>query len=205
MVGVAAGAELPPAFCDADAVLVAQRLIGIWLQVGSAGGVIVETEAYRPDDRASHSYNGETPRNRAMFGPPAHAYVYRSYGVHWCFNIVCERAGAVLIRALMPVTGIDLMRQRRGIDDMRKLCSGPGRLCQALGIDLSLDGRPIDRPPLLLAEGLAEVEVLVGPRIGITRDVERSWRFGLKGSPFLSRAFRPPISGSRGAGASRAE
>jgi len=184
------GAALPRDLFNADAVLVARRLVGTWLQVGPTGGIVVETEAYRQDDQASHSFRGETARNRAMFGPPAHAYVYRSYGLHWCFNIVCLRGSAVLVRALMPVLGVDIMRDRRGLEDIRRLCSGPGKLCAALGIDPGLDRQPIDRPPILVAEGLADVETVAGPRIGITRDVDRAWRFGLAESRFLSRAFR---------------
>ncbi len=184
------GPPLDRAYFDGDAVAVAQSLIGTWLQVGPTGGIVVETEAYRDDDRASHSYNGQTPRNAAMFGPPGHAYVYRSYGIHWCFNVVCRRGSAVLLRALMPVRGIETMRDRRQRDDIRQLCGGPGRLCSALGIDKSLDGRPLDAPPFLLAGGLREPEIVSGPRIGISRDVHRAWRFGLAGSRYLSRAFR---------------
>lgn len=184
------GEPLDPTVYDADAVTVARRLIGAWLQVGPTGGIIVETEAYRRDDRASHSYNGETPRNAAMFGPPGHAYVYRSYGLHWCFNVVCRRGSAVLLRAVMPVSGIEIMHGRRNVADVRRLCSGPGRLAAALGIDGSLDGAPLDAAPFLMAEGLRSVDIVSGPRIGITRDVDRNWRFGLPGTPFLSRAFR---------------
>lgn len=188
--GSPAGNRLDRAFFDADAVAVARRLIGAWLQVGPTGGFVIETEAYRSDDRASHSYNGETPRNAAMFGPAGHAYVYRSYGLHWCFNVVCRRGSAVLVRALMPVSGIDIMHDRRKVADVRLLCSGPGRLAAALGIDRRLDRKPLDARPFLLAEGQRDVEVICGPRIGITRDVHRNWRFGARGTPYLSRAFR---------------
>lgn len=181
---------LAKSFFDADAVEVARALIGTWLQVGPTGGIVAETEAYRGDDRASHSFNGETARNAAMFGPEGCAYVYRSYGIHWCFNVVCRPGSAVLFRALVPVTGLDVMRGRRGIDDDRRLCSGPGRLCSALGIDGSLNGRPLDAPPFHMAGGLPEPAVVSGPRIGITRDVDRNWRFGLGGTRYLSRAFR---------------
>ena len=135
-----------------------------------------------------------------MFGPPGHAYVYRSYGVHWCLNVVCERpdvASAVLIRALEPTDGIDEMRTRRGLDDVRLLCAGPGRLCQALGITLEHDGRPLDEPPLELLARETTPDISVGPRIGITRAVDRLWRYGVVGSPFLSRTLRPAGSTSR--------
>ena len=184
------GDPLKPPFYDEDAVAVARRLVGAWLQVGPTGGIVVETEAYRSDDRASHSYNGETPRNAAMFGPPGRAYVYRSYGLHWCFNVVCRRGSAVLLRALMPVKGLQIMHARRNVGDARRLCSGPGRLAAALGIDGSLDRAGLDGEPFVLARGLEDVEIVSGPRIGITRDVDRNWRFGVRGSPFLSRAFR---------------
>ena len=125
-----------------------------------------------------------------MFGPTGHAYVYRSYGLHWCFNVVCRRGSAVLLRALMPVSGLEIMHERRNVGDVRRLCSGPGRLAAALGIDRRLDRKPLDAPPFLLAECQRDVDVVSGPRIGITRDVDRNWRFGLRGTPYLSRAFR---------------
>ena len=153
------------------------------------GGIIVETEAYHPEDPASHSYAGPTARNAAMFGPPGRAYVYRSYGIHWCLNVVGRRGRAVLIRALEPVAGLDRMAERRGLADPRALCSGPGKLCQALAVTREHDGLPLDRPPFELHARTAPVELLVGPRIGITKAVDQPWRFGLKGSPFLSRRF----------------
>jgi DNA-3-methyladenine glycosylase len=183
---------LTPGFFADPAAGVARKLIGATLLVDGVGGVIVETEAYDRDDPASHSFGGETPRNASMFGPPGRAYVYRSYGIHWCLNVVCgERAGsAVLIRALAPAVGLDVMRERRRFADARVLCAGPGRLCEALAITRAHDGLPLDRAPFVLAPAATAPDVVVGPRIGIARGVETPWRFGLAGSPFLSRPFR---------------
>jgi DNA-3-methyladenine glycosylase len=173
---------------------VAPELIGATLLVDGVGGPIVEAEAYDREDPASHGYRGLTQRNRAMFGPPGAAYVYRSYGIHWCLNLVCEEEGspaAILIRALEPEHGLDRMRARRGLDDPRLLCAGPGRVCQALGITGEHDGLPLDRPPFELRGAPGEIHVVRGPRVGITRAAELPWRYGLAGSRFLSRALRP--------------
>ncbi len=172
---------------------VARELIGAELYFAGVGGVIVEVEAYHPDDQASHAYgNRRTARNGAMFLAGGHAYVYRSYGVHWCLNLVCEAEGvaaAVLLRALEPTLGLDEMRARRGPVGDRLLCSGPGRLCQALDVTREQDGLPLDRPPFELVARTVEPDLLVGKRIGLTKAAELPWRFGLAGSRYLSRAF----------------
>jgi len=170
----------------------ARELIGAELLVDGVGGPIVELEAYTADDPASHAYRGRTPRNASMFGPAGHAYVYRSYGLHWCLNVVCGPEGianALLVRALEPRHGLDLMRARRGVESERLLCSGPGRLCQALGVTLAHDGLPLDEPPFELLPRAHPYGLVTGPRIGLTKAVERPWRYGADGSPFLSRPF----------------
>jgi DNA-3-methyladenine glycosylase len=174
---------------------VAPELIGATLLFKGAGGIIVEVEAYHHTDPAAHSYNGRTERNAVMFGPPGFAYVYRSYGIHWCVNFVCEAAGsasAVLIRALEPTDGLTAMRRRRGLKDERSLCSGPGKVCEALGITKAHNGLALDNPPFELRGRTNESEIVAGPRIGITKAVDQPWRYGLKGSKFLSKPFKPP-------------
>jgi DNA-3-methyladenine glycosylase len=177
----------------ADSASVARRLIGATLLVDGVGGMIVETEAYDREDPASHSFSGPTARNAAMFGPPAHAYVYRSYGIHWCLNIVCREEGhgaGVLIRAIEPLAGLDRMRERRGLEDLRLLCAGPGRVGQALAITREHNGLSLDASPFELLPASGRTRVVSGPRIGISKAVDQPWRFGLEGSRFLSRPFR---------------
>lgn len=177
---------------DASSPAVARALIGSLLLVDGVGGRIVETEAYDADDPASHSHGGPRPRNASMFGPSGHAYVYRSYGIHWCLNIVCREPGhgaGVLIRALAPTDGMAAMRQRRGLTDERLLCAGPGRVASALGIGHGHDGLPIDAAPFELRPPAVPGDVVVGVRIGISKARDLPWRFGLAGSPFVSRRF----------------
>ena len=176
-------------FLDRDADTVAPELLGTKLLVAGVGGLIVETEAYHPTDPASHSFRGPTPRNRAMFAGPGRVYVYRSYGIHWCVNFVCRGASAVLIRALEPTDGIPQMRERRGLEDVRALCSGPGKLCEALAITGELDGRMLTAPPFKVVLPPSRMDAAIGPRIGITKATDVAWRFGVKGSRYLSRPF----------------
>ena len=186
------GKPLKRSFFDRSVHEVAPDLIGATFLVNGVGGVIVEVEAYHHTDPAAHSYRGPTPRNRVMFGPAGYSYVYRSYGIHWCANFVCEGVGsasAVLIRAIEPTHGLAAMRRRRGLDDPRALCSGPGKLCQAMGITIAHSELRLDAPPLALYARKARPEIVTGIRIGITKAVELPWRYGLMGSKFLSKPF----------------
>jgi DNA-3-methyladenine glycosylase len=184
--------RLTKSFFSRSVLEVAPDLIGATLLVNGVGGRLVEVEAYHHTEPAAHSFGGLTERNAVMFGPAGYAYVYRSYGIHWCLNFVCEPKGsasAVLIRAIEPTAGLAAMRRRRGIADERLLCSGPGRLCEALGITRAHNGLALDRPPFELFARGGEVEVVTGPRIGLTKAVELPWRYGEKGSRFLSKPF----------------
>lgn len=184
--------RLHRSFFDRPVLKVAADLIGATLTFRGVGGIIVEAEAYHHTDPAAHSYNGQTARNAVMFGPPGHAYVYRSYGIHWCVNFVCEGEGsasAVLIRAVEPTHGIPAMKRRRGLKDERLLCSGPGRLCEALGITRAQDGLALDKPPFELRARAEKPEIVAGVRIGITKAADLPWRFGLKSSRYLSKPF----------------
>jgi DNA-3-methyladenine glycosylase len=179
-------------FFARDVNTVARDLVGTTFLFNGVGGRIVEVEAYHHTDPAAHSYNGPTARNAVMFGPPGYAYVYRSYGIHWCVNFVCEpdgSASAVLIRAIEPTDGLATMRRRRGLDNERLLCAGPGRVCEALGITSAHNALALDQPPFVLIPRADDVAIAVGPRIGITKAAELPWRYGLKGSRFLSKPF----------------
>jgi DNA-3-methyladenine glycosylase len=186
------GKPLTRAFFARSVHKVAPDLIGATLLVNGVGGIIVEVEAYHHTEPAAHSFRGPTPRNEVMFGPPGFAYVYRSYGIHWCVNFVCEREGsasAVLIRALQPTHGIAVMPRRRKLLDERSLCSGPGKLTEALGITNAHNGLPLDAPPIALFARATKPDIVAGLRIGLTKAVELPWRYGLKGSKFLSKPF----------------
>ncbi len=186
------GKQLTRAFFNRSVHEVAPDLIGVTLLVDGVGGIIVEVEAYHHTEPAAHSYRGMTPRNAVMFGPPGFVYVYRSYGIHWCVNFVCEKAGsasAVLIRALEPTHGIPAMRRRRGLHDERSLCSGPGKLTEALGITHAHNGLALDEPPMALYARTSKPDVVAGVRIGLTKAVDLPWRYGLRGSKFLSKRF----------------
>ncbi len=184
--------RLTKSFFNRSVLEVAPDLIGVTLLVNGVGGRLVEVEAYHHTEPAAHSFGGQTERNAVMFGPAGFAYVYRSYGIHWCLNFVCEPKGsasAVLIRAIEPTAGFPAMRRRRGMADERLLCSGPGRLCEALGITGAHYGLALDRPPFELFAREGEVEIVAGPRIGITKAAKLPWRYGEKGSRFLSKPF----------------
>jgi DNA-3-methyladenine glycosylase len=194
--------RLRRAFFSRSVLEVAPDLIGATVLVNGVGGRIVELEAYHHTEPAAHSFGGETPRNAVMFGPPGYTYVYRSYGIHWCVNFVCEPKGsasAVLIRALEPTAGLPTMRRRRGLTDERLLCTGPGRLCEALGISAAQNGMALDAPPFELFARDGTLEVVTGPRIGITKAADLPWRYGLKGSRFLSKPFPPSPEGGASA------
>lgn len=190
--------QMPPRrlhqnFFDRSVLKVAPELIGATLLVNGAGGIITEVEAYHHTEPAAHSYIGRTERNAVMFGPPGYLYVYRSYGIHWCMNFVCEADGcaaAVLIRALQPTHGLRAMKKRRGTDDERRLCAGPGNVCQALGITRAHNALALDQKPFELFARAEDVKVVRGPRIGISKAVEKPWRYGLKGSKFVSKPFK---------------
>jgi DNA-3-methyladenine glycosylase len=186
------GRPLKRSFFDRSVHEVAPDLIGATFLVNGVGGVIVEVEAYHHTEPAAHSFNGPTPRNMVMFGPPGFSYVYRSYGIHWCVNFVCEKSGsaaAVLIRALEPTHGLAMMRRRRGLEDERALCSGPGKLCEALAITIKQSELPLDQPPIALHARVGKADVVSGVRVGITKAADLPWRYGLKGSRFLSKRF----------------
>ena len=185
-------AKLTRSFFSRSVHKVAPDLIGARLLFGGCGGRIVEVEAYHHTDPAAHSYGGMTGRNAVMFGPPGFVYVYRSYGIHWCVNLVCEAEGsasALLIRAIEPTDGLAAMRRRRRRSEVRALCSGPGKLCEALGITRAHNGLPIDRAPFELRARDGDAAIVRGPRIGISKAVEKPWRYGLQGSQFLSKPF----------------
>jgi len=186
------GKPLKRSFFDRSVHEVAPDLIGATLLVNGIGGRIIEVEAYHHTDPAAHSFRGPTPRNRVMFGPPGFTYVYRSYGIHWCLNFVCEEEGsasAVLIRALEPTHGIAAMHRRRGLHGERSLCSGPGKLTEALGITIAHSELPLDRPPFALHARTGKANIISGVRIGITKAADLPWRYGMQGSKFLSKPF----------------
>lgn len=185
-----AASPLPADFFARPALELAPLLIGATVLHKGVGGRIVEVEAYDETDPASHSFRGPTLRNAAMFGPPGHAYVYRIYGLHFCLNFVCQPGSAVLIRAIEPQYGLEAMTERRGGAVPRQLCSGPGKLAQALGIDLAQNALPLDTPPFAILPALETHHVAAGPRIGITKGIDLPWRFALRGSLYLSRPIR---------------
>ena len=184
------------AFFDRPVLEVARDLVGCVVTHGDTAGVIVETEAYHQSEAACHAYVGVTPRTRVLYGPPGRAYVYFSYGVHWMLNAVCEPEGvgaAVLIRALEPLAGIDHMRDRRGVDGMRQLCSGPGKLTQALGIGPELNDTDLLHGPVVFSDrprAWRDVSVDVDVRVGITKAADLPWRFLAAGNRYVSRPVR---------------
>lgn len=181
----------PALFFSREVTLVARELLGAAFFVDGVGGIIAETEAYHPTEPASHAHRGKTERNAAMFLGPGHVYVYRSYGIHWCFNFVCADASAVLIRAIEPTAGLATMAERRGLAHPRDLCSGPGKLAEALGVTKAHDGLEVTAPPFRFRPADSPRPVVIGPRIGISKAADLPWRFGIAGSAFLSKAFRP--------------
>lgn len=185
-------AMLDRTYFDRPVLDVARDLIGATLLMDGVGGIIVEVEAYDEADPASHSFAGPTPRNRMMFGPPGHAYVYKIYGIHYCLNFVCHPGSAILIRALEPLEGLDRMMERRGGLTGKQLCSGPGKLAQALDIDLGHNGLALYRAPFALMAPDQTHDIASGPRIGITKGVDTPWRFVKAGSPFLSKPLPRP-------------
>lgn len=177
-------------FFDRDVDVVARQLIGATFLVDGVGGVIVETESYDPSDPASHSFGMRQAQwTASMFGPPGHLHVYKVYGLHWCLNFVCRVASAVLIRAIEPTHGIEHMIRRRGAHRPELLCSGPGRLCEALGITKTLDGASLMHAPLSLRAAPKRSRIVIGTRIGLSKGREAERRYGLKDSPFLSKKF----------------
>lgn len=186
-------------FFDRPVLKVARELIGVTLLVDGVGGPMVELEAYDQSDPASHSFRGPTPRNAAMFGPPGHAYVYKIYGIHWCLNFVCQPGSAILVRAIEPAFGLDQMHARRGGVAAKQLCSGPGKLCQALGVTIAHNGLPLDTAPFALHLGDGRHDIATGPRIGITKGVDRPWRLAVRGSPYLSKPMTGPDRALHGA------
>lgn len=181
---------LDRSFFDRPVLDVARELIGAVLLHEGVGGPIVEVEAYDETDPASHSFRGPTLRNAVMFGPPGYAYIYKIYGIHYCLNFVCRPGSAILIRAIEPAHGVEAMHERRGGVGERQLCSGPGKLAQAMGINLAQNGLTLDAAPFALHPSEAEADIASGPRIGITKGIETPWRFCLRGSPYLSKPLR---------------
>jgi len=196
--------SLPPAFYDRPVLEVAQDLVGCVVEHAGAAGVIVETEAYHQSEPACHAYVGLTPRTSVLYGPPGVAYLYRSYGIHALLNAVCEPEGvgaAVLIRALEPLEGVGLMRERREVRRDVELCNGPGKLTQALGIELDLNASSLVEGPILVhprETGWEDPALVAGPRIGITKAADLPWRFCAAGSRDVSRPWPPGFRATLG-------